>query len=604
MKKIAKYIVAVAVAAGLSACSDYLDIADESSVSPENFPTNLEHCDLLLNSAYAGAHLHDLYPHTMLPFVMWMIDHSQDTYEVWDSRNDLSINNGLVDCGYLNGIYGASMKWIQYANTAIQGCESYAPNAASSEIDQLNYMKGQALFQRAFAYWTAQIFFELESKPDGLGLPIIREPATDVASMMPPRASVAETWNFVIETLEEASSLLKGHNSDKTRVTYWAARGLLAKALMQARRSNEAIPVLEDIINNSGARLLAFEDYRNAFYFDESHEFNIENLYEVDFKHNPKQEGPWGGFSSGGGFQLVIAPWATDLDVKMTAMPEPGEEFNTATNGGWGNHFVHDESVRRFGWNLPIAPARVANPDYNAKARRSIDNFPFVMEPAYKELSRRMRDDKLCDPRLFVSCAQPHYDTFKGPRNRLTWYDKSWEAKTITGIDKHYYFQPIKFTDRDHLENGSGNSWSSSANVPVIRLADIYLLYAEAIAASKPEVALEYVNKVHRRAYGCNPDQASQYDYSSLSDRTMAAVSDSQDILANDVIKYERWAEMFQEGQWWFDVRRYEILENECRHYKKTMMGTITYYERGYAQPIPRAEIEAYNGNLQQNYNY
>ena len=258
MKKIAKYIVAVAVAAGLSACSDYLDIADESSVSPENFPTNLEHCDLLLNSAYAGAHLHDLYPHTMLPFVMWMIDHSQDTYEVWDSRNDLSINNGLVDCGYLNGIYGASMKWIQYANTAIQGCESYAPNAASSEIDQLNYMKGQALFQRAFAYWTAQIFFELESKPDGLGLPIIREPATDVASMMPPRASVAETWNFVIETLEEASSLLKGHNSDKTRVTYWAARGLLAKALMQARRSNEAIPVLEDIINNSGARLLAF----------------------------------------------------------------------------------------------------------------------------------------------------------------------------------------------------------------------------------------------------------------------------------------------------------------------------------------------------------
>ncbi len=84
----------------------------------------------------------------------------------------------------------------------------------------------------------------------------------------------------------------------------------------------------------------------------------------------------------------------------------------------------------------------------------------------------------------------------------------------------------------------------------------------------------------------------------------MAAVSDPSDVLAHDVIKYERWAEMFQEGQWWFDVRRYEILENECRHFKKTMMGTITYYERGYAQPIPRAEIEAYNGNLQQNYNY
>lgn len=120
MNKLAKYITIFTVASGLVACNDYLDIADESSVSPNNFPSNLEHCDLLLNSAYAGAHLHDLYPHTMLPFVMWMIDHSQDTYEVWDSRNDLSINNGLVDCGYLAGIYGASMKWIQYANTAIK----------------------------------------------------------------------------------------------------------------------------------------------------------------------------------------------------------------------------------------------------------------------------------------------------------------------------------------------------------------------------------------------------------------------------------------------------------------------------------------------------
>ena len=64
---------------------------------------------------------------------------------------------------------------------------------------------------------------------------------------------------------------------------------------MQARRPDEAIPVLEDIINNSGAKLLPFEQYSNAFYFDETYEFNSENLYEVDFKHNPKQEGPWGG---------------------------------------------------------------------------------------------------------------------------------------------------------------------------------------------------------------------------------------------------------------------------------------------------------------------
>lgn len=34
--------------------------------------------------------------------------------------------------------------------------------------------------------------------------------------------------------------------------------------------------------------------------------------------------------------------------------------------------------------------------------------------------------------------------------------------------------------------------------------------------------ALEYVNKVHRRAYGYDPDQPSPVDYASLQDRTYA----------------------------------------------------------------------------------
>ena len=40
----------------------------------------------------------------------------------------------------------------------------------------------------------------------------------------------------MIETLKDAISLLKGHNSDPTRATEWAAKGLLAKVYMQARR--------------------------------------------------------------------------------------------------------------------------------------------------------------------------------------------------------------------------------------------------------------------------------------------------------------------------------------------------------------------------------
>ena len=55
MKKIFGYILAAAaLTPALTSCSDYLEVTDESSVSPDNFPTNMTHVDLLLNSAYAG----------------------------------------------------------------------------------------------------------------------------------------------------------------------------------------------------------------------------------------------------------------------------------------------------------------------------------------------------------------------------------------------------------------------------------------------------------------------------------------------------------------------------------------------------------------------
>ena len=171
------------------------------------------------------------------------------------------------------------------------------------------------------------------------------------------------------------------------------------------------------------------------------------------------------------------------------------------------------------------------------------------------------------------------------------------------GWFNHLWFAPRKFTNLNGLE--SQLNFSSPSNYPIARLADIYLLYAEAIAPTNPGEALEYVNKVHRRAYGCNPDQVSPYDYASLNAETCAARMNSADLLGHDVIKYERWAELFGEGQWWFDVRRYEILENEVKVFPTSTYGDAQYLgERSYAQPIPLTEIERYNGALQQNYNY
>ena len=602
MKRFNKYIISLAAALGLAGCSDFLDVTDESSITPDNFPTNLEHVDLMLNSSYAGSHGIGLYAYYWYPIVMYLLDKTHDCYGDYDSRTMILANNANTSCPYLAKSYSSIMEWIQYSNAAIEACESYEPQAAENELSKLHYMKGQALFLRALAYWHSQIFYELESKEGALGFPIISKVPQDISEMTPQRATVAECWQFTIDTLLEAIDLLKGYNSDKTRATEWAAKGLLAKVYMQARRSQEAIPVLEDIFKNSGAKLLDYATYSESFYANELHEFNIETLYEIDMTMNAKQNGPWGGFTSGSGMQMVMAPWPLNLDFRWNGAPAEGKELETQSTGGWGNNFVHDGSVRRFGWPLPIAGSRVENPNKGARTPYTIDNFPWILAPDYAARSREIRENKECDPRLFICAGQPYFDTFKDARNRVTYYDRSPEA-TGLGYDRHYYFSPRKFTNTEGLE--SSINFSNGANLPIVRLADLYLLYAEAIAKTDPQTALEYVNKVHRRAYGYDPNGTSPFDYTSLNAATCAAVWEPNEVLAHDVIKYERWAELFGEGQWWYDVRRYEILENEMSVFKETRYGKLQYLgERGYAQPIPLTEIERYNGNLQQNYNY
>jgi hypothetical protein len=147
-----------------------------------------------------------------------------------------------------------------------------------------------------------------------------------------------------------------------------------------------------------------------------------------------------------------------------------------------------------------------------------------------------------------------------------------------------------------------GKNQSSDANYPIVRLADIYLLYAELVKDDDPALALEYINKVHRRAYGYSPDASCPYDYASLNDRTKT--SDDQDHLAHDVLKYERWAELFAEGQWWWDVRRWKIGPSEAAYYRETRHGNITWTgDPSYVQPIPQLELER-NGNIQQSTGY
>jgi len=241
---------------------------------------------------------------------------------------------------------------------------------------------------------------------------------------------------------------------------------------------------------------------------------------------------------------------------------------------GFGNFYVHDKNIPRYGF----ADTTTVN------AWKSSD---------YINYSIQVRQDKSVDPRLYVSTFQPYVDSvlYEGEWKKIgkgrsesysNVYNKAWCNRKYTIVN--YYWRGQQYDGQNFI---------------VLRLADVYLLYAEAlIKTDQITEGLEYINKVHRRAYDQPVDVPSIYDYATLTDRT--ATIDDNDPLANDPLKYERWAEFFAEFNWWLDVRRFDLGAEEAAYYERVKGGPLEWNDLKYAYPIPTSEINA-NGLIDQN---
>jgi hypothetical protein len=143
-----------------------------------------------------------------------------------------------------------------------------------------------------------------------------------------------------------------------------------------------------------------------------------------------------------------------------------------------------------------------------------------------------------------------------------------------------------KYWDRAAEPKGNG----SSNDYPVIRYADVLLMYAEASNEldNSPE-AHKYINIVRKRArFNGTVDLNTTPDYVNLSKEAFRAA----------VLK-ERRMEFVAEGQRWFDLVRTKTLETLVPVAKPG----ITPSSKHYLFPIPQREIDL-NPNLVQNPGY
>lgn len=144
------------------------------------------------------------------------------------------------------------------------------------------------------------------------------------------------------------------------------------------------------------------------------------------------------------------------------------------------------------------------------------------------------------DPRLKITLA--YYDV-SNPSE--TFYGKTWSGLNLN--QNMVYWK--KYTN---YETATIEDYNSGINFRVVRLADIYLLYAEALnELNRTSESYEYINKVRRRVNIPNLENSTVF----------TGIGNDKDKMRTQLM-HERSCELGGESTRWFDLERWRMFEN------------------------------------------
>jgi hypothetical protein len=342
-------------------------------------------------------------------------------------------------------------------------------------VQQRQQIKGEALALRGMLhlYLVRMYAHDYTTNPDDLGIPYMEK---SIIYEQPARDKLSTTFDKIIRDLSEGADLLtqSGVDNGPFRLNAWAAKALMAKAYMTKLDYDAAKPVLKDIIDNSGYKLLSNADYGSA--------------WSKHYDARAKTE-----------FLFAISNLSTD--------------YGATTSLGY-----------------------------------------IFLEAGYGDL-------------LASDAIYSLYTTTDVRRDAF--FKANTKNASIQMVDK--------YPSRDGSSGLSDN--------PVVRLSDVYLLYAEACANTNEEAnAVKYLDEVRQR---CDPQ---------------AAASTETGQALKDKILLERRKELAFEGEYYHDLKRNKLPIPTAYNAQGTNK-TVGYPDDRRAFPIPQDEIDA-NPNMEQNRGY
>jgi hypothetical protein len=579
-----------------------------SSLQPTNaystgdFPQTIADLNSVLAPCYSNLRDPNMFGFNFLPKAMASLEHTANcNYNDNGSWAEMAAMNFTVPNTYVGGVWTVMYTGIKNCNTVLSAAKFYNANYAQpGDGPTVNYIMGQAYFLRAYYYFELECFFGQNYITAGgaggsnMGVPLFTDVPGSLDSTQKPRATIAAVWSQIESDCQTAATLLHGQvwtGNDIGRVTEWAADALLGKAYVFTQDWADAKTTLLNVIQNSGKQLVSYATLRGIFEGVTADKFGSESLFELNCDQNA--QGNYGVYGNNPNAATI-----NGIIFCSYALGYDGTESGSNALG-YNNEAVHDQAVYRFGWPLGTFNI-VNNPNYNASYVPATSGYisPYwpakIMDPNYYNASLQVRANQTCDPRLFIAASQPWVDSCEYVSGVWQWcsrpnYFTPQNFQTMLG----WNFR--KYASIYNNVNSIPNGQADAANLMLLRLSDVYLLYAEACANSGDNVdALNYLNMVHRRAYNQPINAPSSFDYASLTSQTPAATANDP-VLGNNPLYYERWAELFNEGQWWFDVCRWHLGPSEAAFFVTAFNAPnpIVFPTKSYSWPIPLKEINS-----------
>ena len=526
------FAAAVTALIGLTSCSDFLEQENTYQASEEGFFTSDE------SVRQATAPLYNY---------VWNDFNGKFYYSVGDGRsNNLTARWSDYIYPYTNftenslspgleDAWGSFYSVVAQSNYVIADIRDKTSDAVTEEAKIQGI--AEARFMRGVAYWYIGSVWN-----KGIIYTNTKEQINH--SVVPANRGV-DVIEFAIRDLEYAARHLSKTASDPGRVTCYSAYGMLSRVYLSM-----AGLTTDGIYDGTNIATDFNRGTRNPYYLDLAAEAALKCM-----------EGPYSLMPEYADL-FTIEKWNNNSESVFQLQWLQGSTASI----GWG---CNNSISAFFSWSTMVGETNWGNATYAS----------YDMVRTYDPKDRKRRH-------ATIATVGEYYPNLNVQGGGYIYNE------TETGYDNKC--NVVKHVVGTIKDNGISYQQSSGVNTYMMRLAEVYLNYAEAILGNSESTrdadALKYFNMVRSRAG-----------------------MDEKRTLTYDDIHYERRIELAYEGQYWYDlVRRayykqqevvnylnsqernagYEWDENEICQYAKTSDGTGVSTATAYHLYLPLSDVD------------